>query len=156
MTRDLVNNLQAGAGLAPAVRTATALSSAFDTLGFESVIAAFHIGTFGDTQGTSNYIEAELQESADNVTYSAVADADVHVSSPASAISGTATATFFQSKTGAAAGNVAGLYTVGYKGSKRYLKVNVRMTGTHSTGSPYAVAFFADRKGYRPNFGNLT
>ena len=157
MTRDLINNLKGQQGLAPAVRTATALSSSFDTANYQAVIARFHIGTFGDTQSASVYLEAELQESADDVTYTAVADADLGPSSPATAITGTATGCFFSSQTGAGkAGNVAGLYECGYKGTKRYLKVNFRVTGSNATGSPCSVSFTAGAPLQAPIYGNLT
>lgn len=150
-SRDLINNLKEGAGLAPAVRTATALGSAFDVRGYKSVIARVHLGTFGDTQSGSIYIEAELQESDDNSTYTAVADADLLflASSARAAFTGTAVGTFVQTKTTAGA-DVAGLYAVGYRGSKRYLKVNMRLTGTHTNGTPSAVSFTASNPDYAP------
>src|SRR5690348_2462596 len=123
-SRDLVHNLKPTSGLAPAVRTATALSSACDLQGFESVVARVHIGTFGDVQSGSLYIEAELQESSDNSTYTAVADADLLFPSGRSAATGTATGTFVQTKTTGKA-DTAGVYEVGYAGTKRYLKVNM-------------------------------
>ena len=128
------------AGLAPAVRTSTALSSACDLAGYEGCIARVHIGTFGDVQSGSLYIEAEMQDSDDNSTYAAVADSLVDFPSAFSARTGNATGTFFQSKTTGAA-DTAGLYEVSYHGAKRYVKVNIRLTGTHSTGTPSAVSF---------------
>jgi hypothetical protein len=130
-----VNDSKAGASLAPAVRTATAAGTGIDLKDFRSAIAVFHCGTFGDTQSGSVYIEAELQDSDDNSTFAAVADANLAFPSGKSARTGTATGTFFQSKTTGAA-DAAGLYEVGYKGLKRYLRVNVRYTGTHSIGTP--------------------
>jgi len=148
-TRDLVHNLKPTRGLAPAIRTATALSSACDTQGFESVVARVDIGTFNDTQSGSLYIEAELQESVDNSTYTAVADSDLSFPSGRSTISGHATGTFVQTQT---SGNndVSGVYEVGYRGSKRYLKVNMRLTGTHTNGTPSAVTFDAGNADYSP------
>lgn len=148
-TRDLVHNIKPVMGLAPAVRTATALSAACDMQGFEAVVARFQSGSFGDTASGSLYTEAELQESDDNSTYTAVADADLLFPSGKSARTGTATGTFFQSKTTGAA-DTAGVYEVGYRGSKRYLKVNVRLTGTHTNGTPTAVTFSLGHAGYNP------
>jgi hypothetical protein len=136
-------------GLAPLLRTTTTLSSAFDTRGFQSVIAAFHQGAFGDTPSSSVYTEAELQESDDNITYTAVADTDLSFPGALTARTGTATGTFFQSKSTGAV-DLAGLYPVGYKGSKRYLKVNVRATGTHTNGEAYGVTFYAGNADYDP------
>lgn len=148
-TRDMVHSVKPTAGLAPAVRTATALSAACDTQGFEAVTVLVHLGTFGDVQSGTLYIEAELQESSDNSTYTAVADSDLLILTSRSTITGTATGTFVQTKTTGNA-DTAGLYSVGYRGSKRYLKVNMRLTGTHSTGTPSAVAFVAGHPDYVP------
>lgn len=151
MTRDLVNNLKDVVGLAPVIRTTTVLSAACDLRGFHSAVARIHVGVYGDTASGSLYIEAELQESSDDSTYTAVANADLlfGASSGLAARTGTAVGTFFQSKTTAAA-DLAGIYVVGYRGSKRYIKVNTRLTGTHSTGSPIAVTFSMANAEYAP------
>jgi hypothetical protein len=157
-TFDIVNRIVPVRGLASANRTATALSNNCDMRGYESLVAAIDVGTFGDTQSGSVYIEAELQESADNVTYTAVADADMlfptnkisPVTNPYKARTGTATGTFFQSKT-TGSSDPTGLYQVGYRGSKRYIKVNVRYTGTHSTGTPVCVFFEKSQDSFQPS-----
>lgn len=148
-TRDLLHNIKPVRGLAPAVRTATALSSACDTQGFESVVARVDIGTFGDVQSGSLYIEAELQESSDNSTYTAVADSDLILATGRSAITGTATGTFVQTKT-TGSNDLTNVYEAGYRGSKRYLKVNMRLTGTHTNGTPSAVTFDLSSADYLP------
>jgi hypothetical protein len=150
-SRDLTNNLKGVVGLAPAVRNATALSAKADTQGFESVVARVNVGTYGDSQSGSVFIEAELQESDDDSTYTPVADADLlfPVWQGKAARAGTATGTFFQSKT-TAANDAAGGYDVGYRGSKRYLKVNVRFTGTHTTGTPTSVSFSLGHPSFDP------
>jgi hypothetical protein len=148
-TRDLVHNEKPIAALAPAVRTATALSAKCDMQSFQSVIARFYSGVFGDTASATVYTEAEMQESDDDSTYTAVADADLLFPSGKAARTGTATGTFFQSKTTGAA-DLAGLYEVGYRGSKRYLKVNVRLTGTHTNGTPTTVTFSLGNADYKP------
>jgi hypothetical protein len=152
-SRDLTNRTKGVTGLAPAVRTALALSAKCDTQGFEGVIARFQSGTFGDTVSGSLYTEAELQESDDDSTYTAVADADLEFPlwQGLAARVGTATGTFFQSKTTGAA-DVAGLYEVGYRGSKRYIKVNVRLTGTHTNGTPTAVSFSQGQPAFTPAY----
>lgn len=127
-------------GVTPAVKTTTTLSSACDLAGYEGCLVRLHTGAFGDVQSSSIYIEAELQDSDDNGTYAAVADALVDFPSAFGARTGHATGTFFQSKTDAAA-DTAGLYEIGYHGQKRYLKVNLRFTGSHSTGTICGVSF---------------
>jgi len=138
--KQVVRDTTSVSGLAPAVRTATALSASCDLAGYEGCTARIHVGTFGTSQSASVYIEAEVQDSDDDSTYAAVANANLDFPSAFSARTGTAVGTFFQSKTDAAA-DAAGLYEVGYHGLKRYVKVNVRFTGTHGTGTPTAVSF---------------
>jgi hypothetical protein len=107
--------------LAPVVRTTTVLSSALDLQGFESALIAFHIGVFGDAASATVFFEAELQEcDTTGGSYTAVADSDLLFPGAGVARTGTVAASgvFFQSKTTAAA-DTAGLYTIGYRGSKR-------------------------------------
>lgn len=152
-TRDFVNNVRETVGLAPATRTATALSAKCDMQGYESVMVKVHIGTFGDSQSGSVYLEAELQESDDNVTYAACADSALLLlnSPPArTALTGTATGTFVQTKTTGGA-DVAGVYVVGYRGYKRYIKVNLRLTGSHSSGTITSVTFTQSNPNFTPS-----
>src|SRR5471032_3000274 len=86
--RDLYHNVLATQVLSPVVSTATKTSSTIDLQGFNSASVVFAIGLSGDTLSGSLYWTLSLQDSPDNVTYTAV---------PASAISagvdgGTATA----------------------------------------------------------------
>ena len=149
MPKDLINNILPVTGLVPAVRTTTTLSSACDRRGYQSVVTDFNVGAFGDSQSGSVYIDAELQESDDNVTYSAVANADL-LFRTGSARTSNAVGTFFSSKTTGAADTGSAIYSVGYRGNKRYLKVNVRHTGSHSTGTPYAASFRLGHPDYAP------
>jgi len=150
--RDLVHNLSPVSGLAPAVRSGTntaVLSSACDTQGFQSVVARFNCGTFGDTQSGTVYIEAELQDSPDGITYSAVPNSSLQLPGAQVARTGHATGTFFQSQTTGAV-DTAGIYEVGYIGPNRYLKVNVRLTGANTVGTPLAVEFDLSNADFKP------
>lgn len=156
--RDLINNLKSVVGLVPATRTATALSSVCDTQGYEAANARFFVGAFGDTASATVFMEAELQESSDNVTYTAVADADM-LFPPGAVLKVGTVATggvFMQSKTTAANDLGSLIYEAGYRGNKRYLKVNLRLTGTHTNGTPTAVEFTLGRPDYSPASGNAT
>jgi hypothetical protein len=144
-----VNDTKTVLGLAPANRTATALSAACDLSNFKGAAATVCIGTFGDTQSASIFIEAELQESDDNVTYTPCPNANLQLKAGRSVLTGTATGTFMQTKTGAGA-DTAGLYEAGYLGNKRYLKVNMRLTGTHTVGTPSAVIFRLGEASVKP------
>lgn len=166
MDRDLINNLNqgrvasagaaaSGIGLVPVKVTATQLSGKIDLAGFHGASIALMIGAYGDAQSGTVYMEGELQESNDDTTYTAVADADLLFPPGDAARTGTATGTFFQSKT-TAADDLSGIYTVGYRGSKRYLKVNLRLTGTHTNGTPVAVLMTAGFPDYAPVSGNAS
>lgn len=173
MDRDLIDNIKQGrtasAGAAasaagyllPKVVATTTLSSAFDTRGFHGVVATFAIGIFGDAASTTVYTEAELQDSPDGVTYTAVPDANLLFPPGDGPRTGAGTAgttaasgCFFNSNTNGAV-DLSGIYSVGYLGLNRYLKVNVRLTSP-TTGSPCAVIFTAGFPDYRPVNGNPT
>lgn len=150
--RDLVHNVKPTAMLAPVVRTTSVLSAALDLQGFEAALIAFHIGVFGDAASGSVFFEAELQECATSGgSYTAVADTDLLFPGAVVARTGSVAASgvFFQSKTTGAV-DLAGLYTVGYRGSKEFLKVNVRVTGTNSTGTPVSIVGYAGHALYEP------
>lgn len=150
--RDLVHNLSPVSGLAPAVKSGTStafLSSACDCQGFQSVVARFNCGTFGDSQSSSVYIEAEVQDSPDGVTYSPVPNSSLQFPGSQVARTGHATGTFFQSQTTGAA-DTAGIYEVGYIGPNRYIKVNVRLTGANTVGTPMTVEFSRGNPDYAP------
>lgn len=161
MTFDLVNNIVPVRGLAAQKLTATTLSAKADLRAYESVVATLDVGAFGDSQSGSVYFEGEVQESADDVTYAAVADSDllfpVNRISPLTngykARTGTATGTFFQSKTTGSA-DISGVYQVGYRGSKRYIKVNIRVTGSNSTGTVFSVVFQRSHGEFKPSVIN--
>ncbi len=127
----------------PATLTATTLSAAIDLQNVGDAAVAVLVGESGDTLSGSVYWELELQESDDDSTYTAVADADI-----TNAISGaTATGTF--ALIDAAAEDDA-VYFTGYKGNKRYLKVNIRATGTHTNGTPMGVLGLKGKQAVNP------
>jgi hypothetical protein len=90
------------------------------------------------------------------VTYTAVADTlTIYPPGDAARVGTVATGgVFFQSKTTAAA-DLSGVYSVGYIGINRYLKVNVRLTSP-TTGSPCSVLITAGFPDYAPVTGNPT
>jgi hypothetical protein len=126
------SSLYAGAAatqmLLPQTLTATTLSSKIDLQDANDALIEATIGVQGDTLSGSLYWELELQESDDDSTYTAVADANV--SNPVSGR--TATGTFAAIVASAGCSKV---YLAAYRGGKRYVKVNVRATGSHSTGT---------------------
>jgi hypothetical protein len=126
------SKLYAGAAatqmLLPQTLTTTTLSSKIDLQDAQECMIEATIGVQGDTLSGSIYWELEVQDSPDDVTYTAVVDANI--SNPVSGR--TATGTFAAIIASAGCSQV---YLVAYRGSNRYVKVNVRATGSHSTGT---------------------
>jgi hypothetical protein len=110
-SRDLYNTIKSTQSMAPAARTATANGTGVDLKGYHSAVAIIEVGA--RTDGTHTF---ELQESDDNSTFTAVADADLQGTEPAVAASGD------QNK----------VYELGYLGKKRYLRVKVTVSGATS------------------------
>ena len=127
----LYSGLSATALLVPAVRTADANSTAIDTRDSEDVALLFVLGDSADTLSGSVKLECEVQESDDNSTFTAVANADL-----TNSVTGTNVGTPALIDAPAEDQTVV---IVGYKGYKRYVRGTLNFTGTHTTGIPTAV-----------------
>lgn len=114
-TVDLYNNLSAATTLAPAVRTESANGTGVDLQGYEGALVIVQAGTV--TDGTHTI---EVQESIDNSTFTAVSDGDLQGTEPAITSS-----------------NDEAVYEIGYRGTKRYIRAVVTVTGSPSTGGVY-------------------
>ena len=112
----------------PVTLTADANSASADLDGYGSACLLVNVGESGDTLSGSVYIELEVEESTDNATWTDVADADL-----VNYIAGTNDGTF--ALIDAAAEDDA-RFIVGYKGTKRYIRTVVNVTGTHTAGTP--------------------
>lgn len=135
---DLYYNTQVSQLLAPAVRTAAANSASLDVQNFDSALIGFSIGTPGDTLSGSTRFELQIQESADNSTFTAVADTDLtHVVS-----GGVATGTVAIINANAMGGTV---YFTGYHGNQRYIRGVIYEAGSMSIGTPIDVFGLAAR-----------
>jgi len=125
--RDLHNNLNAFHATSPQVATTDVLSDAIDLQGYEGAEIFALLGASGTSLSGSVKVEGKLTECATSGgSYTAVAEADM-----LGAISGTSTGSFFLAD---ATSEDETTYKVGYIGSKRYLKVNLDLTGTFSGG----------------------
>lgn len=140
--RDLYNSLRVESLLVPLVRTADATSNVVDTKGYGSLVLVAHVGAAGDTLSASTKFEFEVEESDDTVTWSDVADADLQ-----GAVDGTNDGTFGVID---ASGDASAIYKAGYLGNKRYVRVVVNFTGTHSTGTSLSVAAYKSNPDYAP------
>lgn len=128
--------------LVPAVRNSDTNSASVDLQDADDATLLFHIGASADTLSTTNKIELEVQESDDNSTFTACADAAI--TNPATATN-TGTAAVVTSN-----GTASTLYKVGYKGTKRYIRGVLNFSGTHSTGTVTAVSGLRGRNRQRP------
>ncbi len=129
---DLSNQINPAISLAAAVRNAAADGTGVDLKGYESATVIVDVGAEGDTLSGSVYFELSLEHSDDNITFTDCAQADI--------VDGTiAAGGIFLKLDGTAGGDpvTAGLiYRVGYVGGKRYVRVVIAKTGTHTNGTP--------------------
>lgn len=117
--------------LDPATVTADAESSTVDIDGYGSACFLVNVGESGDALSGSVKIELEVEESDDDSTWTDVADAHL-----TNYVDGTNDGTFGVIDDAA---EDDARYICGYTGIKRYIRVIVNVTGTHSSGTPIAV-----------------
>lgn len=121
-TRELDSNIKRTQVLDPATLTSTTNTASVDNQGYESLVIDALVGESGDTLSGSVYFTGKLQESDDNSAWTDVSNDDVHQ-----------TANLF---TVDAAAEDDALYSLSYKGDKRYVRLALTFTGTHSNGIP--------------------
>lgn len=109
---DLYNNITVAQSLAPKARTSSENGSSVDLQGYQAAMVVISTGTI--TDGTH---AIEVQESTDNSTWTAVADADLQGTEPSALASDT-------------------VYRIGYMGMKRYIRVVATVSGA-TTGGVY-------------------
>jgi hypothetical protein len=111
--RDLKSNIKLVQSLAPLNRNAAADGTSVDLSGFNAACVAFTSGAIGGT--ASPTFTFEVQESADNVNFTAVANADLRGAKPV-----------------VTAANQTS--TVSYLGYKRYIRAVLKtVSGTSPT-----------------------
>ena len=130
--KDLSNSISPAGSLAAAVRTAAANGTGVDLQGYESATVLVDVGAEGDTLSSSVFFEVSLEESDDNSTFTDVEQAGI--------VDGTiASGGIFLKLDGTTGGDpdtTGGIFRVGYVGGKRYIRVVLAKTGTHSNGTP--------------------
>jgi hypothetical protein len=132
--RDLHNNIGVQQTLDPVVASADQTGAVVDSQGFGSVEHLALIGQSGDTLSGSVKIDIKLQhgDAADGSDMAAVTDAlDVL---------GTTPDTNGIFATIDAAAEDEAVYRIGYRGTKRYSRLVVDLTGTHTNGTPVGLA----------------
>jgi hypothetical protein len=125
--RDLYNRVDAAASLHPAARSASANGTGVDLQGYEACEVVVEFGAWTDGTHTP-----KIQESDDNTTFTDVAAADQLGS--------------FTAVSSAAGQNA--VQRVGYRGSKRYLRVVMTVAGA-TTGALSAAQVLRGCKRHR-------
>lgn len=130
MQHDLHNNIAVVEALETIVVNddTEGTGSTIDTFGYDALEMAVAVGQSGDTLSGSLKLELKLQHGdlANGSDMAAVAQGDV--------LGNWATGGIFA--TVDADGEDGAVYTVGYVGVKRYVRVFVDTTGTHTNGTP--------------------
>ena len=137
--KDLENTSKVTVGLTPAVVTADANGASADLQLYDGCMILFDIGDSGDTLSGTVYIECEVEESADDSTFTDVADTDL-----VSYVAGTndGCVAYIDAPT-----EDQTVVVACYIGSKRYVRGVLNVTGTHSTGTPMGIVNV--RSGYK-------
>ena len=129
--KDLSNNLVISSSLINAVKTTGANGTGVDLQGYESALAVVAVGAEGDTLAANLNFQVSLEHSDDNSTYTDCVQADI--------VDGTiAAGGIWLILDGTTSGNpdtTGGQWQVGYAGGKRYVRLVLAKTGTHSTGT---------------------
>ena len=130
--KDLSNSISPAVSLAAAVRSAAANGTGVDLQGYESATVLVDVGAEGDTLSSSVHFEISLEESDDNSTFTDVAQAGITDGT----ISSGGIFLKLDGTTGGDPDTAGGIFRVGYVGGKRYIRVVIAKTGTHSNGTP--------------------
>lgn len=128
--KDLHSKLSGLLAAGPAVLTTSSTAAAIDLRDYNSAEIFFAVGAGGITFSGTNKIELIVTHSDDDSDYEAVADGDVL------GVASVGSGGVVKSITSAHAS--AALYRLGYVGGKKYIKVQVALGGTHSTGTALA------------------
>ena len=154
MEYDLASNLKGLPCIEYATYSTDQTSSALDTslYNYKSLTLCLEIGVGGITFTTSNKVEFELTHSDDDSTYVVVTDDDVIIpysTTNTVALLG-ASSGIFQSLIAAHAAATVNL--IGYRGKKRYVKLKMDFTGTHSSGTPMGCTWILGSPMSAPNW----
>jgi hypothetical protein len=137
--RDLHNNIEVKQALETIVvnNDSEGTGDVVDLAGYEAAELIVDVGESGDTLSGSVYFDLILKEgdASDGSGMTAVAEADV--------LGDWATGGIFA--TVDAAAEDGAVFHVGYIGSKRYIRLYVDVTGTHTNGTPIGAVVVCGR-----------
>lgn len=128
--KDMHSFMSAAVAIGAATYAADEVGAAIDKVGYEGVEFVLNAGVGGITFSGTNKVEVVVEDSPDNSTWTVVDDAD---------ILGATVAAGGIVKAFVAAHAAAAVYRFGYKGDKRYVRVTLDFSGTHGSGTPFAV-----------------
>jgi hypothetical protein len=126
----------------PAALDADNTPAAHNLKGFHSATITIDVGAGGITFTTSNKVEFKLTHAGDDLSYAAVADADVRIINPDGSIGSVGTGGIVYSLIAAHA--AATKTRIAYIGNKSNLKLLADFGGTHASPTPMAASL---RKG---------
>jgi len=130
--KDLSHNISVGNSLINAVKTAGANGTTVDLQGFLSATAVVTAGLEGDVLSGTKSFTVALQHSDDNSTWTDAVQADI--------VNGTIASggiwLTLDGSDGGDPGTTGGEWQVGYVGGKRYVRLVLAKTGTHTNGTP--------------------
>lgn len=124
---DIAHDVAAAPTLAPAARTTSATGTGVDLANYDAAVVVVHAGTV--TDGTH---AVEVQESADDATYTAVSDADLGATEPT--LDSTSSDSTIE---------------IGYHGIARYVRVAVTTSGA-TTGGVFGATVVAAKPRVKP------
>ena len=111
--------------------TIDADGSSVDMVGYDAVTFLVDLGESNDTLSGSVMIELEVEESTDDSTFTDVADADL-----SDVVAGSNDGCFGVID---AAAEDAAIFSTTYRGTSRYVRPVINVTGTHTNGTPIGV-----------------
>lgn len=130
---DLHHNIKPVTTLLPVVTSADKDGTGVDRQGFGSVEHIIHIGAPGDTFSGALKFDFFIEESDDpSSNYTGVTEPDSILGDFTLGSNG-----LFL--TVDADGECSQLYRIGYRGNKRYSRITMNKTGTHTNGTPLAM-----------------
>ena len=142
MINDLISNLKITQITDSANFTASSNCGSVDRKGYEALVFVVLVGQSGDDLSGSKKIELEVEESDDNASFTDVPDAQL-----SSYVDGVNDGCFAVINSPSKDETV---YTVQYKGAKRFVRTRLAMSGMHINGTPIGVVAIQGYPQYAP------
>jgi hypothetical protein len=140
--RDFLNNNKVSSCLVNVIKTADTNCTGVDLKGYGGVTFIVEMGNSGDTLAAGLHTQLEVEDSPDNSVWTDCADADISDS-----VTGANTGTFALVN---APTEDSTVFATTYRGSARYARVVINVTGTHTNGTPYSCTAIRHGKQYLP------